>query len=164
MRLTIHNLNGCFLVIVFIISKLNCESRSNRTTHYNSENSCKSKEFYIFLLYLSKICCMALKWKGVQSFPSWHLFYNGILEYSPTSFYLFRPVSTPGDCMERGRGFEPPRPAWKAGMLAVEHQPRIGPASFVLSEGSRKQSLRLKSNYFILYHLYHKRYSSSREG
>ena len=46
--------------------------------------------------------------------------------------------------MERGRGFEPPRPAWKAGMLAVEHQPRIGPASFVYSEGSRKQSLRLK--------------------
>lgn len=46
--------------------------------------------------------------------------------------------------MERGRGFEPPRPAWKAGMLAVEHQPRIGPASFVYSEGSRKQSLRFK--------------------
>ena len=27
--------------------------------------------------------------------------------------------------LERDKGFEPSRPAWKAGMLAVEHQSRI---------------------------------------
>ena len=41
--------------------------------------------------------------------------------------------------MERGRGFEPPRPAWKAGMLAVKHQPRMMGLSFLNVE-SPKQS------------------------
>ena len=31
-------------------------------------------------------------------------------------------AADPIRALERNRGFEPPRPAWKAGMLAVEHQ------------------------------------------
>ena len=52
-------------------------------------------------------------------------------------------IDTKSTFMERMTGIEPATSAWKAEMLASTLHPH-GPASFVYSEGSRKQSLRFK--------------------
>ena len=62
-----------------------------------------------------KICCMAL------------IGYHTEIVIKAVDEFILSPFNRSGLYaydMERDKGFEPSRPAWKAGMLAVEHQSR----------------------------------------
>ena len=84
--------------------------------------------------------------------------YNGIL-CTHSSFYPIGPVIRLVSTMEQDKGFEPSRPAWKAGMLAVEHQSCIAWRWGDRHEGERNALEKFFSNF--LYILYKKFYKKS---
>ncbi len=107
-------------------------------------------------LLSEEICCVALIFYLCRYFIAFPFPICKAKKGSARDAYAV--YCTSDTIVERDKGFEPSRPAWKAGMLAIKHQSRTRRLSLFLIV--RKAA----NNHFALYHLYHFLYSSSLLG